>query len=161
MNSSFRILTVCLGNICRSPLAEAIVREHLENAGLSVTVDSAGTGNWHVGEAPDLRAIRAAQENNTPIDHLRARQFKRSDFQNFDLILAMDRTNYSDVLAMASTAEERAKVHLFLEFAGVDNPLDVPDPYYGTQNDFYAVYDLLDAATAQAMQRFIPLVQGR
>ena len=90
MKPPFRILNVCLGNICRSPLAEAIVREHLDNAGLSAIVDSAGTGNWHVGEARDRRAIRAAQENNTPIDHLRARQFTRNDFETFDLIFAMD-----------------------------------------------------------------------
>ncbi len=161
MKPPFCILVVCLGNICRSPLAEAIVREHLENAGLSVRVDSAGTGNWHVGEAPDRRAIRAAQENNIRIDHLRARQFTRNDFETFDLIFAMDRTNYSDLLAMARSADERAKVHLFLEFAGVTSPLDVPDPYYGTQDDFYRVYDLLDAATAQAMHRLIPMTQGR
>jgi protein-tyrosine phosphatase len=161
MSKTFRILTVCLGNICRSPLAEAIVRDHLERAGIQAMVDSAGTGNWHVGQAPDKRAIRAAKENNIDIDHLRARQFIQHDFEGFDLIFAMDRTNYSDIIALARSAEERSKVHLFLEFSGSESPLDVPDPYYGTQKDFYAVYDLLDAATAQAMHRLIPLAQGR
>lgn len=161
MSKTFRILAVCLGNICRSPLAEAIVREHLERAGIPALVDSAGTGNWHAGEAPDKRAIRAAKENNIDIDHLRARQFTPLDFERFDLIFAMDRNNFSDITALARTAEERSKVHLFLDFAGVESPLDVPDPYYGTQEDFYAVHDLLDAATAQAMHRLIPMVQGR
>lgn len=161
MNHSFSILTVCLGNICRSPLAEAVIREHLEAAGLPALVDSAGTGNWHVGEAPDRRAIRTAKENKLDIDHLRARQFSTDDFDRFDLIFAMDRTNHSDILRLARNADDRAKVELFLGFAGIDHPLDVPDPYYGTQEDFHRVYALLDAACTQAMRRIIPMIHGK
>lgn len=128
------ILMVCLGNICRSPLAEGIMRSKL---GKEYFVDSAGTGSWHVGQAPDKRSIAVAKKYGIEISHLRARQFQVKDFDEFDYILAMDSSNYRDILSLARSEEDRMKVRLIL------HDQDVPDPYYGGEDGFELVYQLL------------------
>jgi protein-tyrosine phosphatase len=145
-----RILFVCMGNICRSPTAEGVMRHVVERAGLSdsIEVDSAGTGGWHVGDPPDRRSAAAASTRGIDIDGA-ARQFTTADFDDFDLILAMDEQNRRDILQLATDDEQRAKVRLFREFdpasAGAPD-LDVPDPYYGGEDGFEDVLDLVEAA---------------
>ncbi|MET3731586.1 low molecular weight protein-tyrosine-phosphatase [Moheibacter stercoris] len=137
-----KILMVCLGNICRSPLAEGIMRHRTDGNWI---VDSAGTGNWHVGNRPDKRSIAIAQKYGIDISTQRARQFSSKDFDQFDLIFAMDSSNYTDILELAKTDEHRSKVKLML---GEGN---VPDPYYGGDDGFEHVFQLLD----EAIQDFI------
>ena len=142
-----RILFVCLGNICRSPMAEGIFRRELERRGIDhlVEVDSAGTGNWHVGEPPDPRARRAIARRGVDISHLRGRQVSKRDLDAFDLILAMDAENLSDLLALADESQAR-RIRLFLDFAPETGVREVPDPYYGEEDGFETVLDLLEAA---------------
>ncbi len=143
-----RILFVCLGNICRSPMAEGVFRHLLHAKGMSdrVLLDSAGTGSWHVGEPPDPRARRAAAKRGVEISHLVARQVSPKDFADFDLILAMDRSNLADLQAMAPP-EHRHKIKLFLSYADDAPTQEVPDPYYGGPEGFDRVLDLLEAAS--------------
>ena len=118
-----RILVVCLGNICRSPLGHGCLEHLIKKAGLDWEVDSAGTGSWNIGNMPDKRAIAVAKHNNIDISHQRARQIQKEDFNRFDHILVMDRQNYEDVLALADNDEQRSKVGLFLgEEAYVQDP---------------------------------------
>ncbi|WP_164974430.1 low molecular weight protein-tyrosine-phosphatase [Flavobacterium amnicola] len=138
-----KILMVCLGNICRSPLAEGILRSKLSN---SFIVDSAGTGNWHVGNAPDPRSIATAKSHNIDISNLKGRQFTKNDFADFDYIYVMDNQNYKDVIALATTEEDKAKVQLILDTIFPGERVDVPDPYYGLQDGFEKVYEMLDEA---------------
>ena len=138
-----RILMVCLGNICRSPLAEGILRTKLDE---QFHVDSAGTGPWHIGKAPDKRSISVAQKYGIDISTQRARQFSAKDFDDFDLILVMDASNYSDVLAMAQTENQQKKVRLIL------GDRDVPDPYLGEDDGFEEVYQLLQEATDEIVK---------
>ncbi len=142
-----KILMVCLGNICRSPLADGLLRAKVEREGLDVTVDSAGTSGHHVGESPDRRMQATAEENGYPIDFLRARQFSKNDFQEFDLIYAMDRSNYNNILDLAESDEDRRKVKMILNESHPNKNLEVPDPYYGGEAGFKHVFELLDAAT--------------
>lgn len=136
-----KILFVCLGNICRSPSAEAVMRGLIESEGLEgFEVDSAGTGDWHVGDPADPRAIAAATERGVEIGGT-ARQVEPSDFEEFDLILAMDRSNHANLLAMDGADPE--KIRLFREMAG-EGALDVPDPYYGGDDGFAEVLDILE-----------------
>ena len=142
-----RILFVCLGNICRSPTAEAVLRALAarEAPELPLEVDSAGTAAYHVGQPPDPRTRAAAARRGYDLSALRARTVEPGDFERFDLILAMDRENLQDLRRRApSHAHERLR--LFLEFAP-DAPEDVPDPYYGGPNGFEEVLDLVEAAT--------------
>ncbi|GAA4324164.1 low molecular weight protein-tyrosine-phosphatase [Mucilaginibacter gynuensis] len=132
-----KILMVCLGNICRSPLAEGIMQHLVKEEGLNWTIDSAGTGSWHVGEGPDRRSTRAALNRGVDISKQVCRQFKTGDFDNFDLILVMDRNNLSDVVAKARNANDIEKVRLLL------TDKEVPDPYYD-DNQFAPVYDLIE-----------------
>lgn len=143
---------VCLGNICRSPLADGLLLRKIKEQGLNIKVDSAGTANYHIGKAPDSRMIRTAAAHGTPIDFLRARQFTPHDFENFDLILVMDPSNFQNVLRLANSHEEKQKVKYLLDFLYPNQNQSVPDPYYGTQDDFEAVYDLLDKATDALIQ---------
>ncbi len=144
-----RLLFVCMGNICRSPTAEGVMRGLLREQGLedAVEVDSAGTGDWHVGSPPDARATAAAQERGITLAGA-ARQVARADFADYDLILAADRRNLRDLKAILPPGA-RAKVHLLREFdpasAGAPD-LDVPDPYYGGDEGFEHVLDLVEAA---------------
>jgi protein-tyrosine phosphatase len=145
-----RLLFVCLGNICRSPTAEGVMAELVKQAGLddTIEVDSAGTGAWHVGEAPDERAAATARAHGVVLDG-RARQVTREDFEAFDLLLAMDAANERELRRLAPGADERAKVRLLREFDPASAPLhdrDVPDPYYGGASGFDDVFDLVAAA---------------
>jgi protein-tyrosine phosphatase len=139
---------VCMGNICRSPTAEAIMRHLVREAGLdaAITVDSAGTGDWHVGEERDRRSRATAKQRGMPITGP-ARQFERSDFARFDLVLALDEENARDLRRLAPTDEARAKVCLLREFdAGAAPGAEVPDPYYGGPEGFALVFDICLAA---------------
>jgi protein-tyrosine phosphatase len=144
-----RILFVCLGNICRSPTAEGVMRRALRDEGLEdrVEVDSAGTGNWHVGSPPDERATEAAGRRGIELDGA-ARQFRPEDFDRYDLILAMDASNERELLRLAPDDEARAKVRMFREFdpASDAGDVDVPDPYCGGEQGFEEVLDLVGAA---------------
>jgi protein-tyrosine phosphatase len=148
-----RLLFVCLGNICRSPTAEGVMRALIDEQGLAhrVELESAGTGAWHVGSSPDARATQAAQARGVTLEG-RARQVREQDFVDFDLLLAMDSENLRELRTMAPGEEERAKVRLLREFdpASSDGPptrdLDVPDPYYGAGGGFDEVFELVDAA---------------
>lgn len=134
---------VCLGNICRSPLAEGILQNKVNQE--EVFVDSAGTGGYHVGNAPDPRSIAVAHKYGLNIEKQRCRKFQASDFQKFDVIYAMDKTNYDNVVALAQNGTETEKVKLILEV--IDLPeKQVPDPYYDEEDGFEHVYRLLDQA---------------
>ena len=147
-DGKIRILMVCLGNICRSPTAEGVLRQLLtqEAPELQVEVDSAGTADYHVGKAPDPRSRRAAMSRGVDLSTLRARQIAPRDFAYFDLILAMDRDNLRSLEAMRP-AGSRARVQLFLEYAPDSGRLEVPDPYYGDTSGFEEVLDLSAAAS--------------
>lgn len=136
---STRILTVCLGNICRSPTAEAAIKEAAAEMGVDVVVDSAGTGNWHVGEPSDPRMRRAASKQGLAIEST-ARQVTADDFRSFDLIVAMDRRNLEDLDAIAPS-DATAEVRLFRDF-DPEGPGEVPDPYYGGEAGFALVVDM-------------------
>ena len=139
-----KILMVCLGNICRSPLAEGILQSKLPK--YKFIVDSAGTGEWHVGKQPDARSIAIADKKGLNISNQRGRQFRTQDFKDFDYIYVMDGSNYNDVLSLAKNEEEKNKVTLILNELFPDENVDVPDPYFGLQNGFESVYDMLDQA---------------
>ena len=150
MLQRMRILFVCMGNICRSPTAEAVMCGLLRAEGLeqAVTLDSAGTGGWHAGDPPDARSVAAARSRDLVVEGA-ARQVTAEDFEHFDLLLAMDRDNERELLARAPNAQARAKVRLLREFdpaAVAAGDLDVPDPYYGGPNGFDHVLDLVEAA---------------
>lgn len=128
-----RILIVCLGNICRSPMADGIMRDLVKANNLDWEVDSAGTGSWHIGEAPDRRAIRTAARHGLDISGLRARQFEVEDFDRFDKIYAMDHNNYSDVLALSRNKADQDKVELFMDAAG-EYGKSVTDPWFSDEH---------------------------
>lgn len=139
-----KILMVCLGNICRSPLAHGILEAKLPADRFEI--DSAGTGDYHIGKLPDHRSITTAKQNGIDISNQRCRQFTVSDFDTYDIIYVMDHSNYDNVMTLARNADDRAKVKLILEDAGFDENLEVPDPYWGDAKDFDNVYTLLDGA---------------
>jgi protein-tyrosine phosphatase len=138
-----KILMICLGNICRSPLAEGILRSKISK---KKTVDSAGTGGWHAGELPDKRSVAIAKSKGLDITNQRARQFKISDFDTFDCIYVMDKSNYKDVIALAPNETAKSKVKMILNELYPEKNTDVPDPYYGDQDGFENVYNMLDQA---------------
>lgn len=148
------ILFVCLGNICRSPLAEGIVRTRLEAAGWGgrIRVDSAGTGDWHVGRAPDPRAIAVARRHGIDIAGLRARQLVERDFHDFDWLLCADRNNLA-VVRRRMPADTATRAHLLLDAAGLGADDEVPDPYYGDEDGFEQVFALLSRAADGLLQR--------
>ena len=137
---------VCLGNICRSPLAEGIMRQKIEELGLNAKVDSAGTANYHVGHSPDRRSIASGLTHGVDISGLRGRQFQVSDFDEFDLIYVMDKSNYANVLAMARGEDDKVKVDLLLNAVKPNSFREVPDPYYGGPQGFENVYQLINKA---------------
>jgi len=141
-----KILFVCLGNICRSPLAEGIFRDKIRKKSLSVEIDSAGTGAWHAGENPDRRAVATAKKFGVDISALVARQFTADDFHRFDKIYVMDKSNYRDVLSLAKEEAHRKKVEYLLHALDVRRNTDVPDPWYGGDDGFVEVFQLLDEA---------------
>ena len=142
-----KIVMVCLGNICRSPLADGLLRKKVAETGLDVDVDSAGTAAFHVGNPPDVRMQATAKSMGCPIDDLRARQFTVQDYDQFDKIFVMDQSNLQNVLSLARSAEDEAKVELILNLSHPNQDLEVPDPYYGGDRGFQEVYQLLDEAT--------------
>jgi len=141
-----KILMVCLGNICRSPLAEGILQTKVNSKGLDIKVDSAGTGGWHVGQGPDRRAVAIANKYGIDISQQQARQFSSSDFESFDIIYAMDGSNLSDIVSLANSNKDIEKVRLILNELTPKDNTPVPDPYYGGDDGFEKVYQLLDAA---------------
>jgi protein-tyrosine phosphatase len=139
-----KILMVCLGNICRSPLAEGILASKLDPT--KFEVDSAGTAGYHVGELADRRSIITAKQHGIDITYQRSRKFVKQDFQVFDFIFAMDQSNYENILRLAETSEDRAKIHLILNQISPNSNSEVPDPYYGGDQGFENVYQMLDEA---------------
>ncbi len=144
---------VCLGNICRSPVAEGVLRHVANKKGLKIIVDSAGTANYHVGESPDKRSIANAKKNGVDISMLRGRQFNVLDFDEFDYIFTMDESNLKNVLALAKTEEHKQKVDLLLNTAYPNKNLPVPDPYYGTEKDFDKVFELVHKACDELTEK--------
>jgi protein-tyrosine phosphatase len=140
-NQPLRILTVCLGNICRSPIAHGLLIHHAENLGLNVEIDSAGTISNHAGSPPDSRSIEIMTRNNHDISSQRSRIVKHEDFEYYDLILAMDKSNYEDLCSLADNDVQKSKINLVLPHDG-----EVPDPYYGGDSGFKSVYKMLDQA---------------
>ncbi|CAM3865609.1 low molecular weight protein-tyrosine-phosphatase [Flavobacterium sinopsychrotolerans] len=133
---------VCLGNICRSPLAEGILAAKLPKN--KFTVDSAGTGSWHIGHSPDERSIAVAKKNKISISNQKGRQFTTTDFDAFDYIYVMDNSNYEDVIQLAKNQQQKEKVQLILNELFPNEKVDVPDPYFGLPNGFEIVYNMLD-----------------
>ena len=148
-----KIVMVCLGNICRSPLAEGILASKLPKE--HFIVDSAGTGNWHVGNPPDYRSIAAASKKGITISNQICRQITISDFTDFDYIYVMDSSNYQDVMQIAETGEQQKKVQLILNELYPNQNKAVPDPYYGEEKDFDAVFELLDKACTKIAKQLI------
>lgn len=146
--SQIKVLFVCMGNICRSPTAEGVFTHLVENQGTRdrFLIDSAGTHAYHVGEEPDTRAQQTARQRGIDLSYIRARKFSRNDFDMFDHILAMDTDNFT-ILRDACPPEHRSKVKLFLDYAPHRDERDVPDPYYGGQNGFDHVFDLVEDAS--------------
>jgi len=140
-----KILMVCLGNICRSPLAQGILESKINS---NTVVDSAGTAAYHVGNPPDPRSIAVAKQNGIPISQFRARKFTREDFKNFNHIYVMDQSNYKDAIGLAETRAEQEKVSLLLP-----DEKEVPDPYYGGPEGFESCYSLLDDACTQIVKK--------
>lgn len=153
-----RILFVCLGNICRSPLAEAIFKSKIKEKGLEgiFFADSCGTADYHVGIPPDPRTIKNALKNNVTIRHL-GRQFQIDDFEKFDLILPMDSSNRSNLLSLKPSVEDAGKIKLMRTFDTLDRNADVPDPYYGEEQDFQHVFEILD----RSVENLIATLQNR
>jgi protein-tyrosine phosphatase len=147
-----KVLMVCLGNICRSPLAEGIMQHKARKMGLDWAVDSAGTGSWHIGELPDARSIRVARQYGIDITYQRARQFQPADFEYFDQIFVMDTQNLRDVLRHARLGEHRAKVDLILNQIHPGEDRSVPDPYLD-DDGFEEVFRMLEAACETFINR--------
>lgn len=138
------ILMVCLGNICRSPLAEGILQSKVNSD--DIFVDSAGTAAYHIGKLPDTRSIEVAKNHGINIANQRARKFTSKDFTNFDIIYAMDEFNYRNILSLAKNKQEAKKVKMILNEVHLQQNLSVPDPYYGEEYGFENVYQMLDEA---------------
>lgn len=143
-----RVLFVCLGNICRSPLGAAILKKKIKEKNLQsrIEVDSCGTSNYHIGHNADPRTIANATKHGVPIDHC-ARQLSTSDLDSFHYIFAMDKNNYQNVLRVANGKDVAGKVKMMREFDPLSKGGDVPDPYHGGEKDFQEVFDILDRST--------------
>lgn len=144
---------VCLGNICRSPLAEGLLASKLPKD--KFFVDSAGTGGYHIGREPDTRSIATAKKYGIDISYQKARKFTPKDFDEFDYIFVMDNTNYDDVVFLAKSDDHKQKVALILNELFPGDNVDVPDPYYGLQNGFDMVYEMLNEATDLLAKKLI------
>lgn len=154
MVQKIRVLFVCLGNIVRSPLAENLFRQFVQKAGLQdfYEIDSAGTGSWHVGESPDGRMVRVAARHGLQYSG-RARQVQRSDLDEFDWLIAMDRDNRAVLYSMAHSPSQQAKIRLLREFDPEGNPhAEVPDPYYGGVDGFEATYQIVERSCHYLLQ---------
>lgn len=149
-----KILMVCLGNICRSPIAEGVFKSEAERLGKNITFDSAGTSGFHIGERPDQRGINFMNSVGIDISNQQCRQIKSSDFEDFDLIFAMDRSNIKDLLGMCPQEEYKSKIQLLLGFEAEPSRQIVPDPYYGQEHDFERAYKLC----LRAAEHHLPLL---
>ena len=146
-----RILMVCLGNICRSPLAEGILKSKLPNDNFHI--DSAGTGNYHIGKTPDARAIAIAKKHGLDISNFKGRQFEVSDFDAYDHIYVMDESNYRNVILLARNDQDKHKVNFILDEVYPNQNKSIPDPYYGGIDGFENVYNMLDEACTIIAER--------
>lgn len=144
---------VCLGNICRSPLAEGIMKQKIQTHNLDWEVDSAGTGYWHIGQKPDERSIAVAKKNGLDITDQRARQLKTTDLQEYDLIFAMDSSNYRNIKTFANSPEEERKIDLIMNVVKPGYNENVPDPYYGNDG-FEGVYQMLEIACEKVIEKY-------
>lgn len=153
-----RVLFVCLGNICRSPLAEAIFKHKIKEKklGSAYDADSCGTSNYHIGDSPDDRTIRNARKNGVEISH-QARQLTERDLESFDYIMAMDRSNYNNIFRLSNAMEYNHKVLMMRQFDSEDEDAEVPDPYYGGERGFQEVFDILD----RSIEGFITYLQNQ
>lgn len=149
-----KILMVCLGNICRSPLAKYILEEKLGDIKNNIFVDSCGTAAYHIGESADERTIAIAKKYHIDISKHRARQFKKNDFETFDIIYAMDADNFNQLVYMADNYASKSKIKLFLEDAYPNKKLDVPDPYYGDIESFDNTFKIIDNACEIIVKNF-------
>ena len=143
---------VCLGNICRSPMAEGILKEKSQH--LNWKIDSAGTSSVHEGETPDYRAVKTLRQHDIDISKQKSRPFSLADFSEFDLILTMDNSNFEKVISLAPSVEATKKVKRILDFIYPDQQEEVPDPYYGGDSGFDSVYSLLDRATDKIIEQY-------
>ncbi len=160
-----KVCLVCTGNICRSPMAEAVVGHAAKKHGLHWEVSSRGTGAWHQGSNADPRALAVLRQNGLGLTGHKAQRFSDTDFNYFDVILAMDQENYLEITSRVKAKEHLSKVHLYLEFAGSKEPSkEVPDPYFGDKTDFEEVFNLLcssaDAVVAHIMESLEPRDRG-
>jgi len=146
------VLMVCLGNICRSPMAQGLLN-HLKQH-TSTHVDSAGESNYHQGEAPDKRAVHTMQLHGIDISRQQSRPFESEDFNRFDLILVMDKSNYRGIVSKATTEEQKSKVKLILSYIDSTHELEVPDPYYGNGDGFRSVYTMLEQACQTIVKQY-------
>ena len=154
-----KVLMVCLGNICRSPMAEGLLRHKIRALNLDVETDSAGTAGYHIGSKPDHRMIDTAAKFGVDISDLRGRQFQASDLETFDYVFAMDKENQLNMQALAKNETQRNKVKLFLEQVNHQDLSEVPDPYYSDQAAFEFVFNLLDEATDTFINQITPNIK--
>jgi protein-tyrosine phosphatase len=160
-----KILFVCLGNICRSPLAEAVFKHKIKGSALEkyVVADSCGTSNYHIGDIPDSRTIANALKNGVSIDHF-GRQLCTNDLDQFDYILAMDHSNHKNILRLTNAGQHTQKVMLMRDFDPQGKGLEVPDPYYGGEKGFQEVFDILDRSMDQFIkhleEKYLPQVKA-
>lgn len=147
---------VCLGNICRSPMAHGILQHKVTALNLDWEIDSAGTSNWHQGELPDARAVDCMHKHGIDITYQRSRPIVHEDLQEYDLIYAMDKTNYVNIVSMARNEEQVHKVKMILDEIYPGQGKEVPDPYYGGDMGFEKVYKMLDTATDKILEKYSP-----
>lgn len=150
-----RILMVCLGNICRSPLAEGVLRKKAEEKGIKLTIDSAGTSNYHIDQQPDKRTQLNALEHDINLSNLRGRQFEVADYDQFDMIFAMDNDNYNNIITLARNEDDKNKVEMILNRSHPGSNMAVPDPYFGGEQGFENVYQLLDKACDEIIKTML------
>ena len=144
---------ICLGNICRSPMAEGIMRAKIQKQGFNIEVDSCGTAAYHIGDSPDIRSQETLKKHHTDISQLRGRQFNIGDFDEFDLIFTMDENNYQDIIALARNDKDRKKVDMILNTIYPGKNIPVPDPYYGGQEGFEDNYKMLNLACESILEK--------
>jgi protein-tyrosine phosphatase len=152
-----KILMVCLGNICRSPIAHGLLQHKADMLGLNWKIDSAGTSNWHEGELPNPKSIAVMKANGIDITYQRSRPITKDDLEDFDIIYVMDSSNYQNVCAMANTEAEKEKIKLIMNEVTPGQNQEVPDPYGLSEAHYQEVYDMLDAATDKIIERLSKL----